>query len=662
MAGNFHKVLTFHGTLLFANRADGYIVNAMPGRSDLVSVYLFMPRGSVSVAYLLADLPAGTPLRLHPQTLTGSIVPVGITRARLDGSFGLYSLLTRFFVVAAEPAPGAASGHVIVVSPDAFAYEMMTPLACAAIEVPERLAVKAHLIEQMGGADHDINRLVSFIMALPQDNGDLREVINAIGFTYGSKQYQALAELLFSSPAVSDRLVSLFSDDLAARWGLTATIGWKRKQLPPPAVTPASKSGFWRRLRLRHSRSTLVSEGMRPPARQESEPARGVLDVGTEFDGLQSEGARGEYVSLPQAANVFMRRTVSPRRRACVLATARNEALYIVEWVAHYKAIGFDHLFIYSNDNLDGSDDILAALAAAGEITWIRNRIKSGGAPQLKAYNHALQILPEILDYEWTLVADLDEYLNFNEEIFRSVGEYLSWSSVADVDCIAFNWAVPGSNGESHWRDAPLRRRFPTRNRPQDVGFHYSPLVKSMFRTAKFPVSMPHHPLTFKDERFEFKAASMRPYVFIESEGQGQSAKIDTHNAWVTHYFYKSNEEFLVKFSRSRGDAALVSSVNFDALASGFIKSFMAQARPGYPDDPRTAFDDRHDLEMERLLAHPGVKAAHLSSRLFYANRLVTLLPLAANASGVAEAGEDGQAFLRPLLEAQLRLTPSHTE
>ena len=121
---------------------------------------------------------------------------------------------------------------------------------------------------------------------------------------------------------------------------------------------------------------------------------------------------------------------------------------YILEWVAHHKALGFEHCFIYSNDNVDGSNRLLQALSIAGEITWLRNVVAAGTRPQWKAYNHALQMLPEILDYEWTLVIDLDEFFELDYTVFDHVDAYLRWCQHGSVDAIALCWFVLGSNAE----------------------------------------------------------------------------------------------------------------------------------------------------------------------------------------------------------------------
>ena len=39
--------------------------------------------------------------------------------------------------------------------------------------------------------------------------------------------------------------------------------------------------------------------------------------------------------------------------RVVVCAMAKNEHLYINEWVSHYVKLGFDTIYLYDNDNLD---------------------------------------------------------------------------------------------------------------------------------------------------------------------------------------------------------------------------------------------------------------------------------------------------------------------
>ncbi|HSF92434.1 MAG TPA: glycosyltransferase family 2 protein, partial [Paracoccaceae bacterium] len=51
-----------------------------------------------------------------------------------------------------------------------------------------------------------------------------------------------------------------------------------------------------------------------------------------------------------------------------ILATMKNEAPFILEWVAYHQIIGFDKFVIFSNDSTDGTTEILDALDRAGII------------------------------------------------------------------------------------------------------------------------------------------------------------------------------------------------------------------------------------------------------------------------------------------------------
>ena len=57
------------------------------------------------------------------------------------------------------------------------------------------------------------------------------------------------------------------------------------------------------------------------------------------------------------------------RKNATVLLSSfRNEAPFVLEFVAHHKVLGFDQIIIASNDCTDGTVQILDALQAMGVI------------------------------------------------------------------------------------------------------------------------------------------------------------------------------------------------------------------------------------------------------------------------------------------------------
>ena len=118
-----------------------------------------------------------------------------------------------------------------------------------------------------------------------------------------------------------------------------------------------------------------------------------------------------EAWSIEQLLTRLALDSMVPRRRAAVVGTMRDDGVYVLEWIAHYLALGFEHVFIYTNDNADGTDELLACLAAAGLVTVSNNVVTGAVPPETKAFGHALNLLPELRDFEWALFVDSDEFL-----------------------------------------------------------------------------------------------------------------------------------------------------------------------------------------------------------------------------------------------------------
>jgi hypothetical protein len=132
------------------------------------------------------------------------------------------------------------------------------------------------------------------------------------------------------------------------------------------------------------------------------------IDVDLDFIG----DVRGpDYWSIPQILSFLLLGQIKPTRRAAVVGTMRDDGIYALEWIAYYRALGFERIFIYTNDNADRSDELLRLLAAQNVITLIESETSRKVAPEVKAYEHSVQLLPELRDYQWVLYADSDEFL-----------------------------------------------------------------------------------------------------------------------------------------------------------------------------------------------------------------------------------------------------------
>ncbi|MEL6427490.1 MAG: glycosyltransferase family 2 protein, partial [Pseudomonadota bacterium] len=60
--------------------------------------------------------------------------------------------------------------------------------------------------------------------------------------------------------------------------------------------------------------------------------------------------------------------------RALIVTTMRNEGPYILEWLAHHRAVGFTDFLVFSNDCDDGTDALLDRLHELGQIVHCRTK------------------------------------------------------------------------------------------------------------------------------------------------------------------------------------------------------------------------------------------------------------------------------------------------
>lgn len=300
----------------------------------------------------------------------------------------------------------------------------------------------------------------------------------------------------------------------------------------------------------------------------------------------------------------IIRESIESRKDIALLATARDEGIYLLEWIAHHRVIGIKDFFIYTNDNTDGSDALLKILSENGEITWINNTGNHipGINMQFKAYNHALTTLPDILDFRWCAVVDIDEAILPSEDIDNSIAPIISVRDEQGVDCFSLNWRVYYPNNHLTWKNGLSAERF--------IEGEKHPLVKSIFKTSLFNYSYAHHPECSYSDRL---------YATVDGNIYSQSSTLSddlnfsqtpTEWAHVCHYHLRSFEEYIWKFSRGENDGKGVLKnkhfrYNNPAIFSLFTQTFEIE---GTSEVSRLAEATR--TEIHRLTSIPGVAEA----------------------------------------------------
>jgi hypothetical protein len=303
---------------------------------------------------------------------------------------------------------------------------------------------------------------------------------------------------------------------------------------------------------------------------------------------------------------VLARRQIQARRGACLLATARNEGAYLIDWISYHLAAGFEHIFLYSNDNTDGSDALLALLAQHGVITWIDNARSKLLTPQQKAYAHALTLLPQILDFRWAAILDLDEYFAFDTARFAGVADVIALQEAQPVDAIALCWAMFAALPGESWSAAPTVTRFPRRVR--DINRH----VKTLLRPRLFWHALPHNPIATFAAPFRYRTedGSLHHHDGVTGRLPAFAERPSADHAWINHYMLRTAPEAVWKFARGRaswreGGAQLQRFL--DLIVTSFLD--FAQPETLVEDRRAEACARGQNALRQSILALPGVGA-----------------------------------------------------
>jgi glycosyltransferase involved in cell wall biosynthesis len=182
-------------------------------------------------------------------------------------------------------------------------------------------------------------------------------------------------------------------------------------------------------------------------AHWQAKMARGHLAI-TRTEAEFFENDRNEVEDVRAAARAPEVRAVmagaggAKKYRFSICACARWESAYIVEWLCYYRALGFEHVFLYCND--DDPEEFYARVLpfTQGPAPFVTFRYHAAQGEQFEMYLHFLRHGLE--ETEWISFFDIDEFLRLPPG--ESIGAFMSHFA-AHADCVLFNWVFFGPNG-----------------------------------------------------------------------------------------------------------------------------------------------------------------------------------------------------------------------
>lgn len=220
--------------------------------------------------------------------------------------------------------------------------------------------------------------------------------------------------------------------------------------------------------------------------------------------------------------------------KAVALLIAKNEALYLPEWLDFQKRIGFERVYFYDNESTDETPSVLASYSDFVEITPWPN--VPGKPRQGPAYAHFLANFGD--QTEWVMALDADEFLNLKKH--DSIGEFLK--DYSDVSAVGINWRIFGDNGCHGYAPGRITERF-TRASLENFGPNHIP--KTIARTTDLLEIGAHTPRLKEGKRY---VGTDRRELLQYPKVRQESVSLEI--AQVNHYFGKTWEEYEIKKAR----------------------------------------------------------------------------------------------------------------
>ena len=287
----------------------------------------------------------------------------------------------------------------------------------------------------------------------------------------------------------------------------------------------------------------------------------------------------------------------------CGVACARWETPYIREWISYCKAIGFDHVYLYCNDDdLKEFRDEIAVDQVHVDFVTLRHFIGQG--LQTEMYRDAMQSVRA--EAEWVAFLDIDEFL-----VLRGVNNVHDFMSrfASNVDSVYFNWAVFGDNGFLERPGGSVLKQYTRRSASLDPHTKHisraDKLTAEKLSACSFPFWHGLENPTWADLRRVnvlgedwghdvdlFPESAKRALADLDD-----AARILSVGA-VYHYAFKSEADFLRRLQRGTA-GAFKGQVKWGELyRSGKYKGYLAQ------------INEAEDTYLQKYAETVGLKSA----------------------------------------------------
>ena len=237
-----------------------------------------------------------------------------------------------------------------------------------------------------------------------------------------------------------------------------------------------------------------------------------------------------------------------------IVGCMKDEAPYILEWIAYHRMIGVDNFIIYTNGCTDGTPELLQRLQDLGVVQHRDNNEWKGNSPQQHALNQSLKE-DLIRNAEWVIHIDVDEFINVRVGN-GTLDDF--FSRVPDATNVAMTWRLFGHNGVTELADDLVIDQFDHAApkycpKPHTV-WGFKTMVKNIGAYDKLSCHRPNKLHEDKRGLVRWVNGSGQPMgEDVKEKGWRSSLKTIGYDLiQLNHYALRSAESYLIKRQRGR--------------------------------------------------------------------------------------------------------------
>lgn len=225
----------------------------------------------------------------------------------------------------------------------------------------------------------------------------------------------------------------------------------------------------------------------------------------------------------------------------CCIAKCEN--LYLSEWVNYHLNLGFDHIYIYDNNDTDGErcEDIIGKENPnVTVLKYFIGKKQRGCETQIAAYNDFYKRFGK--KYDWVLYLDVDEFLVLNG--YSNVNEYIVDITKPSTKSVRLNWKCYDDNDNLHYECLPVRERFTRVCEDETLSYYKKHFYRTKLNGFK---AINVHYSNIRGDVVDCDGKYATYSTFVTS---------DTYNhnkAYIAHYATKSADEYYMVKKKRRG-------------------------------------------------------------------------------------------------------------